>query len=246
LTLPQMECIDGNATICSIHEAYSMVYELLLGQPIMDESLSSGMIALVSVFTALFLWLMISVLCIAVAEATNLDHDQIALECYWEPRLALNISLLFRESKPKIEEPPTCIERYCSALEIQWHVLITAIQGTNGSKEVHWYACCLKPRAIIPLWILAVLVIPLWLILGLITFGLLWPPQVRKWISSTRTPTKEREEENSTQKLSGVKDEILQLKRMSYEQTNDVQREIGELKQLLMRAMEECDSTSAS
>jgi hypothetical protein len=33
---------------------------------------------------------------------------------------------------------------------------------------------------------------------------------------------------------------------MSYEQTNDVQREIGELKQLLMRAMDEYDSTSAT
>jgi ankyrin repeat protein len=246
LTLPQLECIDGNATICSIHEAYYMVYELLLGQPVMDESLSSGMIALVGVFTALLIWLMISVLCTTVAEATKLDRHQIALECYWEPRLALILSLVLGEPKPKIEEPPTCMERYCSALEIQWHVLTAAIQGTNGSKEVHWYACCLQPRAIIPLRILAVLVIPLWLILGFVTFGLLWPPQVRRWVSATRTPTKGEKEENSTEKLSGVKNEILQLKRMSYEQTNCVQREIEELKQLLMRAMQEYDSTSAT
>jgi hypothetical protein len=252
-TLPQMECIDGNSTaICSVDESFSLVYHLLLAEPVVEiggnSSLSTGMLFLVVLFTILLIVMFLSVIVTAVVEGTHLDRDQIALKSYWEPKLAFVLSTAplacsdgkIVERKQKIIEHPSCFQRYCSSLETVWHVLASSIQGGNGSKETHWDACCTRYAAIIPLRVVSVVILPIWFILGLVTFGLLWPPQVRRWLFQANEGNRTSTSKNDPHEphFAKSRSEVLRLKSMSYEQSNDVQRELRELKLLILRAME--------
>jgi len=91
---------------------------------------------------------------------------------------------------------------------------------------------------------LAALFIPLWLLVGLATLGFLWPPQVRQYLFQPRAsihgdmqPNEARE--FFTSQVSRVKDEVLKIKDMSYEQSNEIHRDIQELRTLLVKSLKD-------
>jgi hypothetical protein len=110
-----------------------------------------------------------------------------------------------------------------------------------------------------PLWIVSIILVPIWLLLGFLTLGWLWPPQVRRWLFQPKgfynvmgrhrghhggssdgggDVVGATMEYTSTQ-LSGMRTEMNNIKTMSYEQSGNIEREIRELKELLYLAMKE-------
>jgi hypothetical protein len=90
--------------------------------------------------------------------------------------------------------------------------------------------------------------VPLWLALGLATVGLLWPPQVRRWVFSPTGATFRgwhsmslTENELSRAKLSQLRADIGDLKVIAYEQNYQFQRDLGLLKDVLFRAVVDDD-----
>lgn len=57
----------------------------------------------------------------------------------------------------------------------QWHDMIELFESTDTSYVSLEFWCITFTRLVV------IVVVPVWLFLGLVTAGLLWPPQVREW-----------------------------------------------------------------
>ena len=236
---------------CSLSDAYTTIYWLILGEPVIHEdgyqTLSRSMTALLVTFIFLWIWWVVSVLVMTVSEAYRIDRQQIALRWYWEPKIALTI---FVGDKPKFANPPSYVQRYCDQMETLWHILASSIQGgvQNKKGEVHWYACCFRPGVIILTRLAAIIVLPIWWVLGLVSLGILWPPQVRRWLfnwcssgsikNSTKQPSTGGERLTAA-KLSNLKADVLKYQSIALEHNNKLQQDIAQIKGILLRAMKE-------
>lgn len=272
LTTSQEECdvVLGGRSLCNIREAFITVYLLLLGTPLIDtdgsqNSLSSGAVVLVCVFTTLFVLFIVSLLISVVSEGLRIDLDDVALGYFWEPKLNFVFSIddlttflcctkdHAMEKRNGIRKkrfiPKTSMrERLTSTLGDAWTVLDYAIFGGERRRGNTWYvAWCdsASPLGAWPLRIICLIILPIWLAIGLASFGLLWPPQVRRWLfRPSRSSIRNNRDANaaaeySANQVAGMRGDVLQLKAMSYERSNEVKREILEMKRMLNDAMEE-------
>ena len=271
LTTAKDECeyVLGGRSLCNIREAFITVYLMLLGTPLIDTtdpssgSPNSGSVVLISFFTALLVLFAVSLLISVVSEAVRIDLDEVALGYFWEPKLNFAfivddlVCCLTRSNKQPINgirkrhliRQRSFGERFSAALEDAWTVVDYAIFGGERRRGNMWYvACCsnkASPLVAWPLRMCCIIIVPIWLILGLATCGLLWPPQVRRRLfRPARMSVRSSREANaaaeySAAQVDGIRGEVLQLKTMSYEKSNDVKQEICELKQMLRAAMED-------
>lgn len=253
-TLGHLDCPGSlsDASVCTLRDAYQVIYYLVLAEPIVDiggvERPRAGMILLMILFMALFFLFLLSFLVIIIGASKNYG-ESVALDSFWEPKLAFVLSsqdsravagYYKKRSTPEVSS----LDQFVGELEQLWEVLLYLVFG-NGQKQ-HWYAessslwrnCCLK--------LLAAIFIPLWFVVGFASLGLLWPPQVRRFIFLPRDRSLKRSVRNRneageffTSQVSRVRNEVMRLKDMSYEQANDVQRDIQELKHLIARAIKE-------
>ena len=273
LTTSQEECdvVLGGRSLCNIREAFITVYLMLLGTPLIDtedssqNSLSSGAVVLISVFTALLVLFIVSLLISVVSEGLRIDLDDVALGYFWEPKLNFVFSIddlrrfLYCSKNQSMEKshgirkkrfiPKTSMrERMSSALGDAWTVLNYAIFGGERRRDSMWYVAWCDSASSMGAWplrIACLIILPIWLAIGLVSFGLLWPPQVRRWLfRPSRSSVRNNREANaaaaySATQVAGMRGDVLQLKAMSYERSNEVKREILELKRMLNDAMEE-------
>jgi hypothetical protein len=242
-------CASGN--ICDIADAYATVYWLILGEPILgsvgelsvyDKQTPTSMVVLLIFFTLLWIMWLLSAISVVVSEAKRLDRDKIALRWFWEPKVALDTSPARQES---MKEGTTRMERYCNAMEFLWHVLSCSIKGGPEKHEMYWYAWCLQPGIIIVTRCVACIVLPIWFCLGIVTLGLLWPPQIRRWLFSTKAilngkkPKGAVQERLTAAKLSHLKGEMEEYHTKTLEQNHAIQRDLAQIKELLFRASSE-------
>jgi ankyrin repeat protein len=239
---------DCSDDICPLSDTYTTLYWTILGEPVLteDETLSHDAMVLLLIFSLLAIWWLLSVLVLAVSEAQSLDRRQIALQWYWEPKVTM---VWTRSVKPSLSDPPSCSQRYCDQMEELWHVLTVSIKGDNYKRrELHWYSCCFRPSLRLFTPLLALVVIPIWLLLGAATLGLLWPPQVRRWLFATTmlsdpksTPVEDR---LTGSKLSQLKGEWHKFQETSMERNGQLQNDISQIKDILIRAMLEDEKPS--
>jgi hypothetical protein len=96
--------------------------------------------------------------------------------------------------------------------------------------ESHYYEDEQRSMANVEFWVFAayqafalVVVIPIWLVLGFATVGLLWPPQVREYMllqSETGQVSQQSRERQKLEQLKEIQGDIAQLK-------SDIQKEIA-------------------
>jgi ankyrin repeat protein len=251
------DCVEEG--VCTLSEACTLVYFMILGEPVLSEEyeLSQGMWFTVVVFTILWIWWIFSTMAMVLTEAKQLDRKQIAVAWYWEAKVVLTV-MASDVTKAKISDVPSFGERYISSMENAWNIFASALGGEQS--ETLWNSCCLRTKAATFFTaFLALVVVPLWLALGLLTLGLLWPPQVRRWIFHSWDPnpssTSQRrqntvlstEDELTRAKLSQLRADIFELKAVAYDQSYQVQKDLGFLKDIIFRAvMDEDDEVRRS
>jgi hypothetical protein len=245
-TLLQLDCTDalGISPVCSIRDSYRVVYLLLRGDRLVDptgaKSLSTEAIFLSAAVLISFLVFLLACIVTVLVSTSQLNFDEIALHSYWEPKLAIVLSagdLGVEKSWLAAESP----EGFDKSLAEAWDKFTLPFVGT-AEKSKRWYAADLHSRIVNSLG--SILVIPLWLIVGLCTLGMLWPPQVRRYIFHPR-----RMQNNSlhvhsardlpTAQISSMRSELEAMKLLSFDKANDVQKELRDLKELLFMAMQD-------
>ena len=244
------DCVDG--TVCSLADAYATIYWIIVGEPIIgvgefsafENPMSTSMIVLLMFYTLLMLFWVVSIIAMTVSEAHRLDRQQIALQWFWAPKVTLTVNsrLPFKEAT---EDRTTCMERYCDFMERLCHVLSSSIRGGHLKGEVYWDAWCFRPGFIYLTRLMALIIFPIWFCLGIVTLGFLWPPQLRRWLFSTRIlnfgkkPKGTVQEKLSAVKLSHLKGEIEMFQSKSMDQNYAMQEDLAQIKELLFRAMAE-------
>jgi hypothetical protein len=245
------DCTAGG--ICSISDAYTVVYYMILGEPVLSDGsdFARNITVVMGVFTVLWIWWLFSAIAMTISEAFHLDRRQLALAWYWEPKVTLTIMATSGNDR-KFSETPSFMEQYCDDMEVMWDVLFSALRGEQS--DGYWDAWCMRSKMSTFLTgILALFVIPLWLTVGLFTLGLLWPPQVRRWVfrpsDASSGPFRRHSGNNVTPeedgltraKLSQLRGDIIELKAVAYDQNYNIQKDLGFLKDVIYRAVMDDD-----
>ena len=250
-TLLQLECTDalGISPVCSVRDSYRVVYMLFRGEPVVDPTgtadFSTGAIVLVASVLGLFVVLLLALLVTILISASHLDFDLIALSSYWEPKLAFVLSSAdFGVSRTSRGGDEDHHYSFTAKQARAWDVYVQTLLGGEPEKGANWFARPLHSKALT--YIVAVFVVPIWILLGLATLGLLWPPQLRRWLFRPQLQIAKSRQSNSagvaakqTTTTSDIRNEIMQMKMMSYERSNDLENELRELKEMLRAAMQE-------
>jgi hypothetical protein len=227
--------------VCTVRDSYRVVYMLIRGESLVDTTgvnhFSGHATVLVASFLSLFAVFLLAVLVTILLTSSLLDFEDIALRSYWEPILGFILSTGFF-----IEEKGTTSQT--RSFEVKkahlWDMFMQTLNG--GVPKVGGELFVYPLRSYVVTWIVAFFLVPLWFIVGLVTLGLLWPPQLRRslfrlpsttLLSGNQSPKNERVQ----MRLSDVQNEIVQMKCMAYERSQKLENEIREMKELLLMAM---------
>jgi hypothetical protein len=247
----QIECETAipATPVCSVRDAYRVVYMLTQGEPLVDAEgvlqMSPNAIILVLLYIVFFGLFLVSLLVTVVVSASKLDFAEIGLEWFWEPKLAFfytpaDLGLPQSRTTDQLSH----FDRLQLKMEELWEYLLISLLGGESRKRRHWYTGSSGPNSSAlawPLGVLSALLILLWTIIGACTLGVLWPPQLRRRVFR---PLIGQTQNHTTQAIVGpqfhqLRDELLQLKVMSYERSSQVEKELRGLRDLLKVAMKE-------
>ena len=246
-TVAQLDCdnILGGLGICSIRESYRLIYYLLMGEPVVDlgaaTEMANTMTVLVVLFTMGAFLLGLSMVSLVILVGSKWDFENVALESFWEPKLTF---VLFTCRPTAGYSGASTMSKFENA----WTILTNVLSCHNDVKGTYWYACFARKPALVKgfYWLVAAVFVPLWFAAGLLSFGLLWPPQIRRRLFSP-TLGDESKTKNSglssaefyAVQVSSMRNELSEIRDMTYERSNDVQREVRELKEILHLATSE-------
>jgi hypothetical protein len=249
-TVGQLDCAKDASPVCSIRDAYQLVYVLILGAPIVEigdtNRLPVGLVILLVAFTLIGFLFLLGVAMVVVLMALQCDRESVDLDSYWEPKLTFVLasqdSRYASAARLKQEGfiPKLCwIDQLNARLDELWRVCVCLLVGTG--KERYWYAIGSSTWKRPCLCVGTCLFVPCWLLLGCFSFGILWPPQVRRFVFMPRLrldvgvkPGKSRHA--FAYEIAGIRNEIMKLKDMSFEQSNDIHNEIRQLRATISMA----------
>lgn len=230
------ETVLGGRALCNVRDAYATVYLLLLGTPLVNtgdgDELTNGTIALIAVFTFLLVLLLINLTISVVLETVEQDWNELAVANFWESKLVfhyLTTTSNFSYNST-INNATKSMDNLTSNL---WEGCMLSVYGSTENQPVSSSVQLLVRGT------LSLLVIPVWFILGWTTLGLLWPPQVRSWLF--RVQRNRRSSHCSAfsgvNNLATLRNDLLQLKTMSYDKSNSIEQQLFELRQIILGAV---------
>jgi hypothetical protein len=252
-----MEGSLNNSPVCSVEESYRAVYKLARGENslVLTEDDSENSIPSPSgvTMTVSFMvgWIVFCIMLLVslVMATTTLDYEQIGKTSFWEPLLASMVShTVFRDgAKTRNKSNPIPIS---SILFEGWESCMESLGfGRQRHRETDNWAKKISSKTCNPLELpilgtcLAIIVVPLWILLGTFTFGLLWPPQIRqllfhKTVGSSSTLQSRAHNKNCVL-LTKLRNDVHQIKLMSYERSEGVESELHEIRNILHTAINE-------
>lgn len=237
--MAHLDCneVVGHLSLCSLRENHTLLYFLTFGEPIVDIDSNTRANDYVIVLSVLFLGMLLllglSTMAMLVLAGSKSDYEELGLRSFWEPKLTY---VIFASGLASSTSRPS------SNLETAWIVTTNILLGRDGTKGSYWYACFSQKPAIMKgcYWLTAATLVPLWLATGLLTFGVLWPPQIRRYLFRPQMGESFRPHRSKTSatevyasQVSGLRRELGKIRDMSYERSMDIQRDLRELKEYL-------------
>lgn len=215
---------------------------LFRGEPLVDPTgndlMSTEAVLLMTSCLVVFALFVLALLVTVLIATSQLDFEQISLNSYWEPKLAFVLSA--SDLGVTKEEHSDGKDGMEAKMAQNWDMFMLTIFGGELAKGKNWYAKPL-PSKILSCTI-AIFVVPVWIILGIVSLGLLWPPQLRIWLFRPHGNSEKNTHEtkkHSRPQASDIHGEIMQMKLMSYERSIEVEKELSELKELLYMVLHE-------
>jgi hypothetical protein len=240
-TVAQINCAEAmrDWSVCSVRESYIVIYYLFVGEPVAyidgQSSLGKGIGLLSLLFSVAVFVILSSILCMVVMMGSRWDIDNLALISFWEPKLTFVVTAV---------RPRTALNnKTTAALASVWDIATHILLRRNSVKGTYWYARFAQKPALAKLcyWLITAAILPLWLLVGALTLGMLWPPQVRRFLfrpqmafSAQTSRGKLSPTEAYTSQVSSMRQELVHIRDMSFERSNDVQREVRDLKEILL------------
>jgi hypothetical protein len=221
---------------------------LVRGDALVDgfHEMSVRAIVLVTLLLLCLALFCVSLFVMLVVAGSQLDFEAIASRSWWEKKLAFHYTAADLGLPNWVSSTDHGLGSIgvTERLEHAWNLLILSIVGGTSKRRKHWYeGVPTNDVRSWPLWTISIIVIPLWVVLGMVTLGLLWPPQLRRILFRPFAFSSERVNkalgERASSNISATRDEVRQLKLLSYERSGEIERELKELKELLYSAIKE-------
>ena len=236
---------------CDFWDSFLSVYTMLLGEVSEVDFLSSGVaIALFVIFMFMVVILLANVLIAIVTDSYKVIQDQKAAIVFWTNRLdfvaemdaVANGPWVSRYRKWRGSDDSNELGEATFGKQL-WKQIMELFEEDvdEGVLSVDFLAYFL-------LRTLACMIIPLWILVGLLTFGWLWPPQVREFVftstvSAHSSETAKEDELRKTQvanlqqEVSILKEDLLQELAMDRTQVLQIKSLIAERKQEIHNEM---------
>jgi hypothetical protein len=243
LLVHDCETSAAQLNVCTVRDAYRVVFTFMNGElssiPDGATPWSDTLITLVSFLLFFRFIAVVGTAIIVLIGVSSLSWREIAHDFYWEPKLSFVLSINQLGCLPAHN---SLEERYTARFNESWNLLFDLVRGVDLSNQHSWY---LQPKSKYRRWLLtaiAFFLIPLWILAGLISMGLLWPPQARRMMFmpfGTNRGTATTMGNVSNVPCARFREEFQQLKEMSHANAVDLQRDIRELKEMLLDALKE-------
>lgn len=248
---------------CSLNGSFFKLYNRLVDSDFEELGFMMEQTRILSpLFSFMVVILFFNVL-IAIVNHSYSDMEYRGKMAFWRSRLHFVMDtesfwncLCCSYTDPKLIGNPLDIDDYSRHSKSGvWDVLAFSLAPRQDRekflKKEHLLAECNNPlyvkllnRSLLMRRMIAIFVLPLWFIFGIISLGVLWPPQVRKWLFCPNLNTHERHSINDKQKRINF-DNVLKddVKRVCHRvqnlesEINDVKQDISNMKKDIMKEM---------
>ena len=131
-----------------------------------------------------------------------------------------------------------CYSGFEQRMGSTWDFIISSFECTQNRNSKWWsYQRSFEYPTLIGnvqfVRLIGVLLIPLWMVIGLLSLGMLWPPQFRRWIltwSNDEVISEEKEKSAHLSKKRNTDDELIRMKCMMFDRFDDIHAEIDYIK----------------
>ncbi|KAL7557331.1 hypothetical protein ACA910_020319 [Epithemia clementina (nom. ined.)] len=218
--LENTRCDDSRQfSYCTFWDSFLRVYDMLLGEVSEDEFLGSGMaLALFVMFMFLVVILLANVLIAIVTDSYKVIQDQKAAIVFWTNRLDFvaemdaiaNGPWVTRFRKWRGSDDSNEVSEATFGMQ-RWKQIMELFEDDveEGIRSVDFLAYFF-------LRVMACAIIPIWILFGFLTFGWLWPPQVREFVFTStvfaHSSDTAKEDELRITQVANLQQEVMLLK----------------------------------
>lgn len=248
-------CIElddgGISEVCSIWGSIKISYHLAIGGELghSRNAENQGLEVLYLLFVITFFVIVLHSVATSIINVKNFlsTNSNSMVEFYWVHMfthilLVKDICNIFscRSRDQENEESKYTFGQ--RRLEITWDYICASFECTH-SKNTRWeqfqrdigHSHLLTNTLFVRL--VGIFLIPIWLILGVLTIGILWPPQLRCWLFSWSFSDEYEishvNKENYTGSPRILREDISRMKGMLYERFHDMQSELHDIKRVI-------------
>lgn len=240
---------EGISEVCTIWGSIKISYHLASGGELQHSrnTDNQGLEVLYLLLVIVFFVIVLHSVATSIVNIKAFLSTNSMVEFYWAPifthiLLVEDISNIFpcRNRDQQSEESKYSFGQ--RRLEITWDYICASFESTN-SKNTRWgqfqrdigHSHLLTNTLFVRL--VGIVLIPIWLVVGLFTFGILWPPQCRRWLFSwsfsDEYDTSHGNEEKHTGSPRILREDISRMKGMLYERFHDMQSELHDIKRVI-------------
>lgn len=239
LCVSDIDQVVDATKVCSLWDSFKLLHMLSLGEvPFGDSSSQSTIIVLLVLF--ILVTIIVALTTVASMWKEN-QPDHSLVRSFWVP--LLTYSLFLRNLQYVFScGNRACLCRIFSTLDNNmkdiWEYIMIAFTDIEYKDTKCWYMQrnLGKNHLFTSKWFIqtmSVAIIPIWIIFGLVSFGILWPPQIRWWLFSIGMDS------DATTEISDValdqKDtnDLKSMKLLLYDKFHNIEKELSSIKSAL-------------
>ena len=238
-TLLQYDCAIGATSlvsVCGVRDSYQLVYLLLRGESLVNESgetvLEDDVVVLIALFVSFGLIVLLGSLASIVLSTLHLHTDEIANEYFWQQRLSFVLS--FRDWFCLKD----CLDKTVPRRPLGgsfWKCTKHSEPGSRADQQHHWVMNTFS--------LFTIILEPLATLLGLLSLGLLLTPAKRKRLfgPAMQGPNRVTRSTGITDSrfVTSLRSDIASLKAMIYERTGELEVDLAELREVTLYGLKE-------
>jgi len=240
---------ESLAVVCSLWESYKIAYLLIIGEGLLGTDVSSGnsALALVLVFAIVAFILILYTVSLSILNIQQSGIEATMVDTFWLPMLThVLVTQRLKEFFSVRRNFPTISSR----LRDMWDYIMISSSDVDV-KETKWWYLQNDPkmsRFIGKKWfvrMVSVFIIPMWFVIGLLSLGILWPPQIRHWIfhigmkdNDNSVKMDESWDHSNYSQMASLHSDISKMKLMMYDRFQIMEDEIRALKRSVNNRMD--------
>jgi ankyrin repeat protein len=182
----QTDANGESIAVCSLWESYKIAYLIIIGEGLLGAETSSGnsIFALLAVFAIVAFILILYTVSLAILNMQQSGIEDTMVETFWLPMLT---HVLITQQLKDFFSVGLNFQTMSSRLRDMWDYITISFSDVD-IKDTKWWYLQNDPKVshlIGNKWfvrVVSVFIIPIWFTIGLLSLGILWPPQIRHWI----------------------------------------------------------------